>query len=533
LSAPKRESFLGGAFLLALAAFVSRLLGALYRIPLYPILKRDGMGLFQMAYPIYALILTLSTTGINIAISKLVAEREARGDAAGARRVFTTSMWLLGVSGLVFSIGLFFSSGLIADKVAKDPRSFLSIASIAPAVFFVSVMSAYRGYFQGRQSMGPTAYSQIIEQVVRVGTMFLMALWLLPMGIEFAAAGATFGAVTGAFCGLLYLLWVFQSSGGTGKIPDDGRPQEPMGKVMREIVKIAIPISMTTGILSLMSLVDLALVPSRLQAAGLTYIEATGEYGELTGGALPLMNLPTVFTSALQVSLVPAVAQLLALSDLKRIRVRTVTAMRMTFALMLPSVVGLFVLAREIPTFLYRDPGVGPSLAAISWAALFLAVQQTTSGVLQGMGHLNVPVRNLLAGAIVKTIATYILTSIPSLGIIGAAYATVLGFLVSATLNVIALTSRLGEIIDLRDMIIKPVASVVFMGLAVRLSYNALFDLLKSNGYATIGSVTIGGLIYMVLMMASGALKESDMAMVPVIGSRLAGFIKKSGSPKE
>ncbi|MGE5542053.1 MAG: oligosaccharide flippase family protein, partial [Bacillota bacterium] len=152
----RRETFLGGAFMLALAGIVSKLLGALYRIPLYPLLGDSGMGLFSMAYPIYALILVLSTTGINVAVSKLVSARAANGDFAGVWSVFRTSLVLLAIMGLVFSLLLFSSAGYIATNVTRDSRAHLSIAAISPAIFCVSIMSAYRGLFQGLQMMSPT-----------------------------------------------------------------------------------------------------------------------------------------------------------------------------------------------------------------------------------------------------------------------------------------------------------------------------------------------------------------------------------------
>lgn len=529
------ETFLRGAFLLALAALVSRLLGALYRIPLYPILGKEGMGLFQMAYPIYGLILTLSTSGVNIAISKLVAEREARGDLRGMALVFRTSLWLLGVSGFVLSVALFGLSRFIADNVAKDPRALMSIAAISPAVFFVSVMSAYRGYFQGQQRMGPTALSQVIEQVIRVATMFSLSLLLLPRGIEFAAAGATFGAVTGSVCGLIYLLWIYAKDGGlpTATTGEQAVSPETLLSVVRKIIEIAIPISLTTGILGLIQLVDLAVVPGRLQASGLSCEEATALYGQLTGGAVPIMNMPTVFTAALQVSLVPAVARAMVGHDFARARSRVSTALRLTFVLMIPASVGLFLLSNEIPSFLYRDPGVGPALAALSSGALFLSLQQSTSGALQGLGHLGVPVRNLTIGAIVKIVATYVLTGIPALGVQGAAYGTVLGFLIASSLNVTALSSRLGPVLDFVAMLVKPVISVSAMAFAVRASYNWLFNILHSGGAATLGAIAVGGGTYGLVLLLIGGVQSSDLHMIPRVGPRIAGILRQMNLIRE
>lgn len=538
-----KETFLQGAFLLAAAALVSRLLGALYRIPLYPILRKEGMGLFQMAYPIYSLLLTLSTVGVNIAISKLVAEHEAQGDHAGTQRVFSTSLWLLGISGFILSVSLFAASHVVAERVAKDPRSFLSIAAISPAIFFVSLMSAYRGYFQGHQHMAPTALSQIIEQFVRVATMFLLALGLLGRGIEYAAAGATFGAVTGSIAGLSYLLWVFsrqdrQRAGAAA--PPAGAPAGAGDRgtvstwsVIRRIIEIAIPISLTTGILGLIQMVDLVLVPTRLQAMGVGYEAATALYGQLSGGAVPLMNMPTVVTAALQVSLVPAITQALATHDLARARSRTATALRLSFVLMVPAAVGLYVLNREIPAFLFSDPGVAGPLAALSSAVLFLSLQQTTSGALQGMGHLGVPVRNLLLGAIAKVVVTYVLTAMPQFGINGAAYGTVAAFLIAAALNLTELQSRLGHVFHFADMVLKPGLAVTVMGLAVRYFFNRLHVFVPSLGIPTLAAIALGAAVYGIVLLLLGGIRTSDVSMVPVVGPRLAPVLKRLGLTRE
>jgi len=536
MSRPK-ETFLQGAFLLAAAALVSRLLGALYRIPLYPILRKEGMGLFQMAYPIYSLLLTLSTVGVNIAISKLVAEHEARGDHAGTQRVFSTSLWLLGISGFILSVTLFATSRLVAERVAKDPRSFLSIAAISPAIFFVSLMSAYRGYFQGHQRMAPTALSQIIEQFVRVATLFLLALGLLGRGIEYAAAGATFGAVTGSIAGLIYLLWVFSKEGRQGAraqaMPTGERGTASTWQVIKRIVQIAVPISLTTGILGLIQIVDLILVPGRLQVMGLGYEEATALYGQLSGGAVPLMNMPTVVTAALQVSLVPAITQALAVHDVDRARSRTATALRLSFVLMIPASVGLFVLNREIPVFLFGDPGVAGPLAALSSAVLFLSLQQTTSGALQGMGHLGVPVRNLLFGAIAKIVVTYVLTAMPQFGINGAAYGTVAAFLIAAALNLTELQSRLGGVFHFPDMIVKPGLAVALMGLTVRYFFNRLHGIMPSLGIPTLVAIALGAAVYGVVLLLLGGVRASDISIVPIAGPRLVSILKRLGLLRE
>lgn len=514
-----------GAFVLTAAAFVTKVLGAVYRIPLYPVLGDQGFGLFQMAYPIYGMVLVLSTSGINVAISKLVAERMAGGDRRGAAEAFKSSLVLLAISGLVFSSVLFLSAGWVATEVTRDPRAKLSIAAISPAVLFVSVMSAYRGLFQGLQQMGPTAVSQIIEQSVRVITMLLLAVLLVPKGVEFAAAGATFGAVTGALAGLFYL-WAVCRRKRVSEAIGTGAAAVSVS-TMAAVLRIAIPVSLASGVLGLTQIVDMALVPWRLQAAGLPVPVATAQYGEMSGAALPLVNLPTVLTAALQVSLVPAIAADTAVGDRAHLSARVRTALRLSFQVMLPAAVGLWVLSDPIARLLFRDPDVAVPIAALSSSAVFMGLQQTTSGILQGLGLLQLPVRHLLWGTLAKFAVTLWLTS--AVGIRGACYGTVIGFAIAALLNLKALTDRVESVLHFGEMLIAPGIACVVMAFSVNFSYVASVQLTHSSNLSTLAAIAVGVLVYSVCLGLTGGLKREDVEILPGIGRRVASILQKLG----
>jgi stage V sporulation protein B len=525
-----KQSFLGGALVLGLAGLFSRVLGAGYRIPLYRLLGREGVGLFQMAHPVYGLVLVLSTTGINVAVSKLVAEKMAAGDEAGAWRAFRVSFALLTIMGLALSVALVLAAEPIATYIVRDQRARLSIMAISPAVFFVSVMAAYRGLFQGLQQMTPTAVSQVVEQLARVATTLVLAYILRPRGVEYASAGAAFGAVTGAVVGLAYVVLVYYRMQ-----PRAHRPAVPhaagvpVHTVMSRIVHLAVPVSLAGGILGVMQLLDLVLVPARLRAAGFAGDQITALYGQLSGGAVPLVNMPTVLSAALQVSLVPAVSAALAGGSLARVRDRAQTALRVTFLLMLPAVVGLYVLSREIPYLLFGDAGIGVPLAAMAAGTLFLALQQATSGVLQGMGDTVIPVRSLLVGVLAKALVTYTLTAIPALGIRGAALGTVAGFLVTASLNLTAVTVRLGPVIQPVDMILKPGFAALTMGVIARLLYEQLVTALGNANLATVFAMGGGMVSYGVVILLIGGIRGSDLNLLPVVGPRLRRAMERVG----
>ncbi|HHY92552.1 MAG TPA: polysaccharide biosynthesis protein [Firmicutes bacterium] len=358
------QSFLGGAAILAAAGILSKVFGALYRIPLARLIGPEGMGLYGMAYPLYTMLLALSTAGVPVAISKLVAEKLAHADEEGAKRVFRVSLEALLLSGLVFSLLLLALAGfLVRFGLLRDPRASWSVAAISPAVFLVAVISALRGYFQGQQNMVPTAVSQVFEQMLRAGTALLLGYFLLSRGIEFAAAGAAFGAVTGALGALAVLFWyIKREKQSAGTVPvSQGKPAERWA-ILRTVLVLAVPVSLASLVMPLIQNLDVVIVPRRLEAAGYTIREATALFGQLSQMAATLINLPTILTVALGVSLVPAVSATAASGDLSGLRERIKTALRLTVLLELPAFAGLFLLARPIMALLYGLPSAGSAV---------------------------------------------------------------------------------------------------------------------------------------------------------------------------
>jgi stage V sporulation protein B len=522
-----RDTFLTGAFLLAASSAFSRVLGATVRIPLARLMGDEGIGLYQMAYPIYSVMLALSTTGINIAVSKLVAEKVARGRWRSAMSVFTHAFWLLVTLGLVGSVGLAILAGPISQHLVHDPRAYLALLAISPALFLVAVMAALRGLFQGMQDMAPTAMSQVVEQLVRVTTMFWLGLALLPQGIARAAAGAVSGAVTGAVAGLAYLGWRYIKMSGVLRArvrAATGDPGERGRAVLGQILRVAVPISMASIIMPLMQFIDMAIVPGRLQLLGHSYQEATGLYGQLSGMAYPLVYVPTIFTAALAVSLVPAVSEAHVHSP-AWVRSRTALAVRLNLLVNLPAAAGLAVLAREICTMLYKEPGAGIPLAWLAPGIVFLSVQMVTGAVLQGLGRSDLPVKHLVVGGAVKLALTYVLTA-TALGVSGAAIATVVGFAVNSYLNSRAAARLTGGPIGTVSLGLRPALASIVMGLLLLASRPRLATF-PSPSLATLIAIGFGITVYGVLVLAMGSVTASEIEMIPAIGPLMARMLSR------
>lgn len=505
-------SFLRGTLVLTLAGLAAKIIGALYRVPLAYLLGAEGIGLYQMAYPIYGLAFIISASGVPVAIARLVAKQVAKGHYVLARRIFEVAFIVLLLSGLLSAVLLYRLAPYIATVVLGDSRALYPLRAIAPAVFFVAGLAALRGYFQGIQGMVPIAVSQVIEQLVRVTTMLCLTYVLLPLGLEYAAGGATFGAVTGSLAGVL-ILGVFFI-----RLPRAQKNAEDESKtiigIIGELIHLSLPITFGAFIMPVMETIDAAIVPSRLQAIGFSVQRATALYGQLSGMAVSLIALPTVITSAISFSIIPAITEAATLNKKDLIGKHVQEALYITVLVAMPATVGLYLLPREICQLLFRTPEAAIPLVYLAYSCFFLCLQQTTTGILQGLGLNFVPVKNIIIAVCCNGILNYYLTAIPSLNIIGAALGTGLGFTLAALLNLRAI-ARVVEI-EFRSKEFLLLLSVTIFGMAAAVKKGFIWFLLLtgSNSGAVIFAVFLGAVVYLVLALLFGVLPYRYLAVV-------------------
>jgi len=529
--------------MLSLAGLVSRLLGAAYK----PVIVRlfapydgkagaIGAGLTQVPLTTYMVILSFTSVGLNVGISRLVAERMALGDARGARRVFRVSLVLMGALGLVSSVLLWFGAPYIAGFFSKDLLETVpGFRATAPALFVVSIMAAYRGLFQGFQQMSPNAYSQIIEQVVRVAAGIVLTLVVLRQtsSVPLGAAAFNFGDVLGAVAGLVYLLLLVRSAGRSlwRASPEEaatidastaqGDLYESPGALVRRILAVAAPVAIAGAVVPLMMQADTFFVFRAMEQAGVGKDDAQAAYGLLTN-AFMITYLPSIFTAAIYTSILPAITHAMTQGRLDVARTRSKQAYRMTLALAAPAQAGLYVLAAGVYALIYGDAAGGSVMAALSWSVVPIMLQQTTSGVLQGAGRIALPVRNFVIGALVKMGLTAWWTLL--WGINGAAYATAVGFLVAALLNLVDVERRLGRTLQTRSMIFKPVLASLAMAGAIA----GLRQVVPEGHLATLGLIAAGGVVYGIAMLLVGGLRRQELEMIPKVGHTLAGLLART-----
>ncbi|MDD6254522.1 MAG: polysaccharide biosynthesis protein [Eubacteriales bacterium] len=521
------KSFVKGAVILGAAGIVVKILGAFFRIPLANIIGDTGMGYYQTAYPVYVLLLAISTAGIPTAIARMVSERTAEGNHREAYRIFKLSFLLLACIGLATFLILFLGAPLFVSF--SNQKAIYAIRAISPALLVIPIMAAFRGYTQGLQDMTPTAVSQIAEQLFRVIAGLALAVVLVPAGLEYAAAGASFGAAAGGICGLIAILIIFFKRRKVIKrqcldTPPDA-PAEKSGTIIKTIILIAVPVTIGAAIMPLMSNIDLVLVNQRLVASGFSAEKANSLYGQLSGFATPLINFPQVLTQSIALSLVPAIAAAHQRKDADDLRRNTELGMRMAMIVGLPCAAGLFALAQPIMLLLYptqRESAISASgcLAVLAIGVIFLSSVQTLTGILQGVGKQMIPVLNLCIGAVFKVIITYVLTGIPALNVKGAAAGTVCAYFVATVLNYRAVGKYTGAQFSVMLTFIKPGAASIIMGASAWLICSALLPL-TGNVMAVLAAVPAGVVIYAILIFALRIISEDELKRFPK-GEKLA-----------
>lgn len=530
-------AFVKGAAILAITGLVARGIGAIFRIVLAAILGDEGIGLFMYAYPIYSTLLVLSTAGIPVALSKIMAEKIALYDYREALRVFKVAFLILTLSGLAITVIMMVGAELFAKMIVRDMQALYPLLAISPAIFFVTIMAALRGFFQGQQNMTPTAASQMLEQLVRVVFSIAMVLLLLPAGLEYAAAGASSGAAAGGLAGFMLLAVLYK--GRRRNLQDLALQQKShhparIQTIISRLFRLAIPVTVGGLIIPLISLIDLAVVPRQLQAAGFDLETGRALYGQLTGMASPIVYFPNVVALALSISLVPAISEAHTLSQELLIRHRSAIAIKLTVLFSVPAACGLFLLAEPITILLYNNVEAGYALAYMAWSVIPLCLYVSTTGILQGLGKPILPALNMFYGGIVKTILAWFLTAIPVLNVGGAALATVVGLTVAAAFNLLHVARNTGLRMNWRELVILPGLAVLVMAGFVVIIYNIVDNIGASylspgmlNGAATFSAIIMGIIIYVLSLFLSGALSKEELQMMPVLGRPLSSLAER------
>ncbi|MDR3021895.1 MAG: polysaccharide biosynthesis protein [Clostridiales bacterium] len=497
----KSKNFFYGAGMLALCSVVSKILGASFRIPLTNILGAEGMGIYQIVFPLYAVLLTLSSGGLPVAISRVVATRCAKNQSDSSGKILCVALIAMTIIGFLITLIVLIFHRAIATVQGNHLAS-LAYLGIAPAIVFVAVIGVFRGYFQGKQNLLPSSISQLVEQATKLIVGISLSINFMQYGVEFAVLGAVLGVTLSEAVAMIVLILFFifgfisqkksrltQSVAthfdmevsldwNIDEFANSDKPlqtkTESVKSILKTVYKVAMPVSIGALILPMTQVVDSIIVINFLISGGASRAVATAQYGIVNGPVSSLINLPVVMTMAIAIALLPKVTDAFTRGEDTHDIVST--AMRQGLLLAMPAFIATLLYAQDIMHLLY---GSGLSATELSQGVqilqisaviiLYATIVQLCTAVLQGYNQAAKPAYILAMGAVVKIATTVLLLYF--LGIYGVAIATVIFYIIAVILNIYAVRKKMNISIFAKDIFKIFIASLVSIltGLLVKL----------------------------------------------------------------
>ena len=534
-----------GAIILMISNIAVKLIGAFLRIPLTNIIGVEGMAYYNAAYSIYVTFYTISTAGIPVAVSRMIATANSTNNHKEIKKIFNVAFSLFFVIGVVGTAVMMIFAKKFAMS-AKMPDSYFAMLIIAPTIFFICLSSAYRGYFQGLSNMTPTAVSQVIEAVAKCGIGIFAAVYFTKNNypIHQVAGYVILGVTTGVFLGVVYgaIVKAMYTSSAEYKnsLNSCNCSCRSSKSILRELILIAIPITLASSIMGLTNIVDTMLFPSGLQASGLSEKVATSFYGTYTSMVYPLFNLIPPFIYTFAISAIPAISSAIAVNNKEKASKDIESAFRNCAVIAIPSAIGLASLSKRVIAFLFDNEEIAvsenstvsaidiasPALAVVSIGILFLGVISITNAILQACKKEKYTIVSTASGVIIKVLCTCFLSRIPNIGLLGASFSTVLCYFTITSLNLYFMYSKTGFRVRASKIFVKPLISGILCGMsAIAVS----FFIGKTPLYGRTGtllSIAVAGLVYVVSLVAFKGINRYDVMMMPK-GAKLCAVLDK------
>lgn len=479
--------FFAGVLVLTISNLIIKAIGVLFKIPMNHIVGDQGMGYYSSAYTIYTFFYMVSTAGLPVAISLIVSENRARGRTAQVKKVFKISLLLFLAVGIVGTCAMLFGAHGFSSLLKAEPTYYCIIA-IAPTLFFICISSALRGYFQGYQSMLPVAISQLIEALCKLFLGIAFASYALSRygsgkeTIHYVAAYAVLGLTIGAGLGMIFLTLAklfFKSERYDAEyieLSGVSEETESSGAILKRIVLIALPVTVSASVMSLTNLIDMTLIQRLLQSfRGMSEAQATAVYGNYTSLCVPLFNLPPYLVYPISYSIAPLIKTAVASGDKKRAQLVMESSLRVAVLIGIPCALGMSALAKPILHFFgYRYWSVvsaAPLLALLAPSTFFICVLSITNAILQANGFERKPVISMLVGAAVKIASNTVLIRV--IGMPGTPISTFLCYLTATALNIYFVVKYVGLKLKFSRIFLRPLAAGVLCAVAA-LGINAV-----------------------------------------------------------
>jgi len=526
----KKQSLVKGAFVLTVAAFITKILVFINSIVLARVLGAEGIGLQRMVMPFMGLMMTLTTIGLPVAISRLVAEADTQRDGTKIKKILIISLSItvsLSICVVFFSV---LGSKVFSRYFLTDPRSYYAFMAMIPIIPIGAVSSVLKGYFRGRQTMNPIAIAQVLEQLVRVSLTYILVLWLIPLGIEYAAAGAVLSSVLGEACSLLVFIVLFRNSHHRKfQVPHPSWNQALRGKnILIELLQTGLPTTGNGFVMSFSRALQPIMITKSLAVAGVSSALITRQYGMLTGFVMPLVFLPAFINQSLGVTLVPSISEANAQNNLRLINRRLNQAISAALIVGAPSTCLLYLYAQELMTVLYHAPVAAPLLRLIAPFFLLNYLQTPLQSVLVGMGQAKTAMINNIIAKCTAVALIYPLASNPQLEINGVILAISIGVILETSLHYTSVVKLIGFVLDI-STIIKILGAGIAMGYLGRVLFYQLNTLTPKLGVPInmMTGILVSVVIYVAILGFMKVIQKKSIVRIPLIGRMLALLFPK------
>ena len=534
----KNKSFVQGTAILAATVVIVKLIGAIYKIPLYNILDDKATTYYGIAYTVYSLLLTISTSGVPTAIARMISAASSTGKQNQARRIFNIALPAFGIIGAVCGILMMIFCKQIASFM-EVPGAYQSIFILGPAVIFCCLVSVYRGYSQGHEDMIPTSVSQIVEVLCKLAVGLPIALLLLNLGSSagMVSAGAIAGVTIGLGISIPILAYLRHRSikNNSYELLDTDPSVLSKKDTLKELFRVSIPMTLSASLLSLLALVDTKVIMYHLKnTLHLAENVIEKQYSAYTC-ANTLFNLPSNILVSIAVAIVPAIAAAVAQKKFKESANLMSSSLKLMNLFALPAGVGLCVLANPIYNVLYWDGNTyGPQLLAIMGiASYFVCFQVLSTSLVQASGYEKMSLISLPSGSILKLIVNWVLVALPAVGILGAPIGSLVCYAFISVFNMAVLIKKVPEKPRLGAAFIKPLICTAIMGVCAWAVYGILTKV--GGGFFVSGrmpmaiamviAIGIAVIVYFIMIIVTGTLTREDMKLVPK-GDKLADILK-------
>lgn len=526
--------FFSGALILTLSNIIIKIIGMLFKVPMNHFIGDTGMGYYGSAYTIYTFLYMISTAGLPVAVSILISDARAKCRLKQIKRILNITLMLFFAIGFIGTCLMIFGSGILSDFVLKASPTKWAIIAIAPTLFFICISSAFRGYFQGYQQMLPTAVSQLLEAVSKLAIGIGLAIYAKNQGYpdHVVAAYAVVGLTIGAGLGMVFLCIskVFFNESKYNQefleVNSENYNVDPSSSILKQLAKIALPITISASVMSLTNLIDMVIVQRLLQSIGMSQEEATTIYGNYTTLAVPMFNLPPVLIYPISYSIIPLLSIAKGQGDKARSRNIMESSLRIAVLVGVPCGFGLSALSAPILSLLYTPGSVvmaAPLLRLLAPSTMFVCILSITNAILQSSGYAKKPVISMLAGAVVKILTNFIL--IRFIGMASTPISTFVCYLTVTCLNFWFVYKYTGLIPNIKKVFLKPFAAgLICAGTAFGIY--ELLSIYSSSKIITFLSIAVAGIVYLISIFLIKAVTIDDILLMPK-GEKIAKIFKK------